>query len=320
MIGFGEVGRSLGAGLASQGVQVVAFDKGYLSPPFGDLIQRKAREAGVPLSGSVEEVVEQSDLILAVVPGPAAPEAASLAAARLGPGKFYVDMGTATPPMKERMAGMIEETGAAFVDVAIMGSPVQDGHRFPTLASGRGADEFRRLVEPLGMRVTVVGERPGRAAAIKMFRSIFMKGIEALVIETLMSCCSWDVVDEVMGSISASLAKMPFYPDQVNFLVTTDAIHAERRAKEMDMVVETMQAVGVEPRMSRATAEMIHWMASLGLKEHFGVELPSDWRKVLDEVLKRRAVAQKLSQIDRPTGTGYHRDMRNGETRGGGSR
>lgn len=287
LVGFGEVGTAVGLGLKSQGAQVVAFDKGYRTPPFGDLIQKRAGEAGVPLLGSVQEVAAASDLVLAMVPGGFALEAATDAASVLGPGQMYADMGTATPPIKEQMAGLVEARGASFVDVAIMGSPQQDRHSVPTLASGREAERYRQLVSPLGMKVTVVGERPGRAAAIKMFRSIFMKGIEALVIETLMATETWDVTDEVMGTINTTIEKMKWFPEHANFLVTSDAIHAERRAHEMDMVMETMKAVGVEPRMTAATAAFIHWTAGLGLKEHFGGEVPSSWKTVIEEIARR---------------------------------
>jgi 3-hydroxyisobutyrate dehydrogenase-like beta-hydroxyacid dehydrogenase len=168
-----------------------------------------------------------------------------------------------------------------------MGSPLEDRHRIATMASGREAERYREMVSPFEMRVTVVGDRPGRAAAIKMFRSIFMKGIEALVIETLMACETWDVADTVMGTVTNSLDKQPFYPNYTDFLVTTDAIHAERRAHEMDMVIQTMRDVGVEPRMTRATAEMLHWAAGLGLKEHFKGEVPPNWRVVVAEISRR---------------------------------
>src|SRR5450756_8092 len=79
LIGFGEVGSSLGLGLKKQGVEVVAFDKGFQTPPFGELIQKRAREAGVPLLDSVESVVSASDLILSMVPGGFAMEAARAA-------------------------------------------------------------------------------------------------------------------------------------------------------------------------------------------------------------------------------------------------
>ena len=287
LVGFGEVGSSLGIGLRSQGVRVTGYDKGYQTPPFGELIQRRAREAGVPLAASVKELVEASDLILAMVPGALALGAATEAAAHIKPGQTYVDMGTATPPLKEQMAELVEAAGASFVDVAIMGSPLQDKHRIPCLASGREAERYRDTVTPLEMKVEVVGDRPGRAAAIKMFRSIFMKGIEALCVETLLACKTWDVTDAVMGSINTTMEKMRWFPEHVNFLVTTDAIHGARRAHEMDMVIETMEAVGVEPTMTRSTAALIHWTAGMGLKEHFGGEVPANWEAVIDELFRR---------------------------------
>ncbi|MHB0869284.1 MAG: NAD(P)-dependent oxidoreductase [Chloroflexota bacterium] len=287
LVGFGEVGTALGLGLKSQGIEVVAYDAGYQTAPFGELIQKRAREAGVPLLASVAEVVKASDLTLAMVPGGVALNAATDAAAAIKPGQMYADLGTATPPMKEQMAKLIEAAGAAFVDVAIMGSPHQDRHSVPCLTSGKEAQRYKDMVTPFGMKVTVVGDRPGRAAAIKMFRSIFMKGIEALCVETLMACKTWDVTDEVMGSINVTMEKMRFFPEHVNFLVTTDAIHGGRRAHEMDMVKETMEAVGVEPKMTRGTAELIHWTAGLGLREHFGGEVPARWEDVVDEIFRR---------------------------------
>ncbi len=288
LVGFGEVGSSLGKGLKSEGVeQVAAYDPGHRTPPFGELIRRRSQEAGVPLVDSVAELVKGSRLLLAAVPGSASLGAAEEAARHLGVGQMYVDMGTASPPIKEKIASLVEATGASFVDVAIMGSPLESQHKVATMASGREADLYAQMVTPYGMKVTVVGDRPGRAAAIKMFRSIFMKGIEALVIETLIACKTWDVADAVMGTVTNSLDKQPFYPDYTNFLVTTDAIHAERRAHEMDMVIQTMQDVGVEPTMTRATAEVIHWTARLGLKEHFGGKVPGSWEAVVDEILRR---------------------------------
>ncbi len=289
LIGFGEVGTAVGLGLRSQGLEVVAYDRGYQTPPFGDLIQKRAGEADVPLLGCVADVARASDLVLAMVPGAAAVAAATEAARVLRTGQMYADLGTATPPDKEQMAALVEGAGAAFVDVAIMGSPHQDRHSVPTLASGREAERYRELVTRFGMKVSVVGDRTGRAAAIKMFRSIFMKGIEALTIETLMACETWGVTDAVMGTINTTMERMRWYPEHANFLATSDAIHGERRAHEMDMVMETMEAVGVEPRMTRATAAFIHWTASLGLKEHFGGEVPARWQDVIAEIDRRSA-------------------------------
>lgn len=244
-------------------------------------------EAGIPLLVSIPEVVDRADLILAMVPGGAAQEAASDAVPALKPGQLYADLGTASPPTKERISQLVESTGAAFVDVAIMGTPQHNRHGVATLASGRDASRYRDMVTPFGMKVEVVGERPGKAAAIKMFRSILMKGTEALILEALLACRTWNVTDDVMRSVSATLGRQPFYPDWVAHQVASDAIHGERRAHEMDMVIETMRDVGIEPRVTRGTAEMLHWAAGLGLREHFGGETPADWRAVIEEIAAR---------------------------------
>ena len=117
------------------------------------------------------------------------------------------------------------------------------------------------------------------------------------------------MADTVMGTVTKSLGKQPFYPDYTDFLVTTDAIHAERRAHEMDMVIQTMQDVGVEPTMTRATAEVIHWTAGLGLKEHFKGEVPPNWRVVVAEILGgwiRSRARSKESIPQRTLGRNYN--------------
>jgi len=287
LIGFGEVGRSLGAGLKAGGAELVAYDKGYQTPPFGELIQRRAREDGITLLPSIVEAVAGADMILAMVPGGVAFDVASEALPALKPGQIYADLGTASPPVKEKISQLLEPTGSSFVDVAILGSPAQDGHRVATLVSGKEAARYRDMVTPFGMKVELAGDRPGRAAAIKMFRSILMKGIEGLILEALLAARAWDVTDTVMESVSGTLGKQPFYPDWVSHSVRGGAIHAARRAHEMDMVIETMQDVGVEARMTRATAETLHWAAGLGLREHFGGEIPGSWQEVIEEIAKR---------------------------------
>lgn len=287
LIGFGEVGRSFGAGLKVGGADVAAYDKAYQSATFGELIRRSADEARIPLASSVGEVIAGADLILAMVPGAVALDTAREALPALSPGQLYADLGSASPPVKEQLAQLVEAAGASFVDVAILGSPTMDGFQVACLVSGKDAARYREIVTPFGMKVEVAGERPGRAAAIKMFRSILMKGIEALILEAAIACRTWDVTDEVMSSVSKTLGKQPFYPDWVAHSITGDAIHAGRRAHEMDMVIETMKSVGVEPRMTRATAEMIHWSADLGLREHYGGKKPQDWQAVIEEMVRR---------------------------------
>jgi hypothetical protein len=116
-----------------------------------------------------------------------------------------------------------------------------------------------------------------------------MKGIEALILEALLACRKWDVTDDVMASVSRSLDKQHFYPDWVAHATRGTALHAARRAHEVDMVMETLRDVGVEPLATRGTAARLHWAADLKLREHYGGVAPDDWREVIEEVLRRSA-------------------------------
>ena len=287
IIGFGEVGSALGRGLRGEGLEaVVAADVAADDATFGPLIRRRADEARVELLPSNAELAEVSDVILVAVPGYQALEAAQQAAAGLRKGQIYVDVGSASPRVKHALAEVVEQAAASPVDVAILTSPLMDGHRIATLAAGAAAAEYRELMAPYGFNVEVVGERPGQAAAIKMLRSVLMKGMEALLLESLLAARRHGVEDVVLGTVAAFMDRGSF-AEMANFLVTTDAIHSGRRAHEADMMAEVVQEVGITPRLSPAIAETLHWSTSLGMKERFGGEVPRDWKTVIDAMLAK---------------------------------
>lgn len=292
VIGFGEVGSALGRGLSSEGLEgVVAADAASDDPTFGPLIRRRAAEAHVRLLPSNAEVGEVADVVLVAVPGWRAVEAAEQTAPGLRPGQLYVDVGSASPRVKHALAEVVQATGATTVDVAILSSPLMDGHRVATLASGPEAARYRDLMRRYGFNVEVVGEQPGQAAAIKMLRSVLMKGIESLLLESLLAARRHGVEDIVLDTVGAFWDKGSFV-EMANLLITTDAIHAGRRAHEADMMSEVVREVGITPRLSPIIAETLHWSASLGLKEHFGGEVPKEWKSVIDAMLAKLEPAQ----------------------------
>jgi hypothetical protein len=113
IIGFGEVGSALGRGLRSEGLPgVVAADAAVDDATFGPLIRRRAAEATVELLPSNAEVAEVSDVILVAVPGWRALAAAEAAAPGLRKGQLYVDVGSASPRVKQALAEAVERAGA----------------------------------------------------------------------------------------------------------------------------------------------------------------------------------------------------------------
>jgi 3-hydroxyisobutyrate dehydrogenase-like beta-hydroxyacid dehydrogenase len=190
--------------------------------------------------------------------------------------------------VKEQISDIVEKTRAAFVDVAMMGAVPIFLHRVPMLASGNGATLFKERMEPFEMRVTCIGDRPGQASAIKMFRSIFMKGLFALLLETLNATHRYNVDDAVLQSIAETMEKNSFL-ETVRLVVTRGVIHAERRAHEMEEVIKTLEGIDVPPTMSEATKEKLYWCTNLGLKEYFGGETPQSLSEVLNAIDEKLA-------------------------------
>jgi 3-hydroxyisobutyrate dehydrogenase-like beta-hydroxyacid dehydrogenase len=154
-------------------------------------------------------------------------------------------------------------------------------HRVPILASGGGAERFQLAMQPYEMNIRVIGPKPGQASAIKMFRSIFMKGMLSLFLEMLTATHRYGVDEMVLGSIAESLDGVPFL-ETARMQMTKGVVNAERMAHEMEEVIATLEGMDLPAGMSRAAMEKLLWCAGFGLHERYGGELP----KTLTEVLR----------------------------------
>jgi len=221
----------------------------------------------------------------------------------------YVDLAATTPKVKQRVAEVLWPSGARLADGAIMTSPLQDGHGVLILASGPAAREFCDAMTPWGMRIEAVGQDLGTASGIKSVRTVFMKGMEALLVECLLAGDRYGIRDAVLGSIAHWMDQRPFM-ESARFLVVTDAIHAERRATEAQMSAEALVEIGVDPIMTQATAARLRWVADLGLKERFGGVVPDTISEVLEAIEDRLrrggSVADRVHR--RVPGTSVSRD------------
>ncbi len=291
LVGFGEVGSGLGKGLRGEGLaSVVAYDVAAFEGPFAPLIQRRAREAGVALVASPAELAARADVIVAVVPGSECVVAARAYSAHLEPRHLYVDIASATPRVKEAVGAVLAATGARVGDGGIMGSPLMDGHRILIKGSGPAAQAFHDAMTPWGMRYDVVSDKLGAGSAIKIVRSVVMKGLEALLVECAVASERYGIHDEVFASLAEFLEARP-YSESAAFLLRTGVIHAERRAEEARMSCAALEEVGLEPLMTRATAEQLQRVADMRLKEHFNGEVPGDYKVAVDAVVRRLAAA-----------------------------
>lgn len=282
LVGYGEIGSTLGAGLRKAGLDAVfSYDKYAFEGPYSALIQQRAAEAGVTLVRSNQELADAADLIVGVTPGVASLESAAAFAPCLTARHTFVDFASATPKIKIGVAQSLASTGGLIGDASIEGTP-KNGYAMPMLSSGPAGERVRDMLNPWGMRIEFVGAELGRASGIKILRSVLIKGIEALTDEMLLAARHYGIDDIVLASASKTLARP--WMDTVESLIPSGVIHAQRRAEELEMSAEAVADAGIEPVMARAIAARLRWKAALGLKDHLkGVE-PPDYKTAMDAV------------------------------------
>jgi 3-hydroxyisobutyrate dehydrogenase-like beta-hydroxyacid dehydrogenase len=280
-IGFGGAGYGLAKGLHQAGLtEILFYDRMQHTPPYAEVIRRHADEIGALPAETVEELLSRIDVLFSCVTGAMAVSVAEETAPFLSTAHLYADVNTAAPQVKEQVAGIVEKTGAAFVDAAMMGAVPTFLHRVPILASGGGAELFQNFMQPCGMNIRVIGEKAGQASAIKMFRSIFMKGLLSLFLEMLTATHRYGVDDMVLDSIAKSLDSVPFL-ETARLQMTKGVVNAGRMAHEMEEVIATLEGMNLPSGMSRAAMEKLLWCDGFGLRERFGGELPATLTEVL---------------------------------------
>jgi 3-hydroxyisobutyrate dehydrogenase-like beta-hydroxyacid dehydrogenase len=278
LIGFGEAGRAFA--LAGQWCGAAAvYDVLH-----GDPAMRAAlREAEVAACGNLAEALAGVPLVLSLVTADQALAAAREAARGLTPGAIFCDMNSVAPQTKQAAAATIEEAGGRYVDVAVM-APVDPGRlSVPLLLAGRAAGAAAAALAGLGFsNLRVVGGAVGRASAIKMIRSVMVKGMEALTAECVLAAREAGVLDEVMASLDAS-EKPRSWAERADYNLDRMMVHGVRRAAEMEEVVSTLEGLGTGAAMTRGTVERQREIGMLGL----GAPAPGLGAKI-DQITKER--------------------------------
>jgi 3-hydroxyisobutyrate dehydrogenase-like beta-hydroxyacid dehydrogenase len=283
-IGFGEAGSSIARGLRGAGVnQLFAYDINTHTPRLGEKIHERAQMTRTALVDSSEELALASNLLLSTVTASVAIDAADQTAPFLTSRHFYLDLNSVSPAAKQSVELITRRSGARFVEGAIMAAVKPHCHRVPILLGGANAQALVELLTPLGMRLEVVSEKVGTASAIKMCRSIVVKGLEALLFECVLASSRYDADEAVFASLNESLPGID-WPKLASYTMARVIEHGERRAREMDEVAETLRAVGIEPIMAEATALRQELGARLDLLTHFGGKPPENYRAVLQAI------------------------------------
>lgn len=284
-VGFGEAAFYFARGLRGEGVQrIVAFDIHAGDAARGAKIHARAQEVGVELVASSAALTAAADVLISAVTADQAVCAAEQTGPHLTARHLYADLNSISPKAKEQVATAATANGAAFCEIAVMGPIPPYGHKAPLLLGASGAERFQSLFAPLGMRMEIVStDQVGRAAAVKMFRSIVYKGIEALLFECVLGAGQYGAEERVFASLKESIPGVD-WKKLTDYMVGRVVVHGERRAREMDEVAKTLSELGIEPMMASATAGRFDWVAQSGLREHFNGQFPETYQQVLDAI------------------------------------
>ena len=283
-VGFGEAAYHLSKGLREAGLgPFAAYDIHTQTPGRGEKIRQRAAETRTRLLESNAELAAAAEWILSTVTSDQAAIAAAQNAPHLTSRHLYADLNSVSPAVKQSIARTIAASGARFVEVAMMAPVPPYAHRVPILAGGPAAAEFAGLMNPYGMRIEVISPQVGTAAATKMFRSIIVKGMEALITECVLGAGRYGAEQAVFASLAESYPGID-WKAMADYMIGRVVEHGERRAREMEEVAETLESIGIEPIMAAATARRMDWSAKAGLKQHFKGEPPRDYREFLEAV------------------------------------
>ena len=281
-VGFGEAAYHLAKGLRQPGIaSITAFDIKVT-----EKVRGRARETQVRLLDTNQELAGSCDILMSAVTADQALTAAEQNAPHLTSRHNYADLNSVSPGVKQSIARVIGATGARFTEIAMMAPVPPYNHKVPMLAGGAGAPDFVAKLAPFGISAEIVSSEVGTAAATKMFRSIIVKGMEALLTECVLGASRYNADERVFASLAETFPGID-WPELADYMVGRVVVHGERRGREMEEVAATLREIDIEPIMAEAIVRRMDWSVEAGLKQVFHGEAPKSYREVVDAVAKK---------------------------------
>lgn len=283
-IGFGEAGQTLSRGLLEAGAASIrAYD--ILAEAL-----EKARALGAAAANDHVDAVREADIVFLATTASSSLQAATSCLPGLRKGQLFLDINSVSPQRKIETAACVAPTGALYVDVAVMAPVAPYLHKVPCLIGGPGATELLPRARAMGMKMDFVSDEVGQASAIKMFRSIMIKGLEALVLESMLAASEYRVEERVLASLKETFPTLDW--EKISgYMLERVVSHGKRRAAEMREVAETLRGIGIDPLMAAATAARQQWLADLDVKRALG------GRKTEERAELVRAIRQALKRV-----------------------
>ena len=244
VVGLGEAGGKIAEDLARLGVSVIGYDPVAL-----------VNLDGVEQVANLAEAVSRSEYVFSLVPPAAADTVARESAQSISPGSLFVDFTSSSPQSKRDCSEVIEAAGAQFVDAGLLGVVAKGGINTPMILSGGGADRFSQFLVGFRISTQVVSDSPGDASERKLVRSVFMKGLAAVLLETLEGGHALGFEGWIRNEVAETLREAD--SSLVDRLEHGTRQHAARRVDEMSAALELLQSSGLKAPMTQATVEVL---------------------------------------------------------------
>ncbi|HTC63446.1 MAG TPA: DUF1932 domain-containing protein [Candidatus Saccharimonadales bacterium] len=295
LIGFGEVGGIFGHDFSTAGFQVSIYDILLNTEPSRAAMLSKAQRCNVRACDTFEADILGADLVISAVTASSAANVASQAVPYLRSGQIYLDINSVSPETKREIARTLSESAATFVEAAVMAPVAPQRIKVPMLLGGARASDAASVLNGIGMNVQPVSEQVGVASAIKMCRSIIIKGLEAITVESMFTARRYGAERLVLESLAATYPQMGWTTTLPDYLISRVAEHGKRRAAEMREAAQAVTDAGLEPLTALATAQRQDWLAQA--VSEFSVSVPKGeefiWQDLADEIAKATLFQEK---------------------------
>ena len=295
LIGYGEVGRILAEELRGRGHAVSAHDLKLADDGVGAAMRSHAEALGVRLAASSAAAAAGAQLVVSAVTASQTVDAARAASAGVAPQAFFLDLNSASPGAKAEAAAVVDGAGGRYVEGAVMTSVPPYRLRVPLLLGGPHARALEPRLNAIGFVAEVASDRLGVASATKMCRSVMIKGLEAMVIESFTTARHYGVEDAVVASLHETFPGID-WQRQATYFFQRVIEHGRRRAEEMREAAQTVREAGLAPWSAGGTAERQASMAALadagvfGARGDAGFARSADWRDEADRILLHSSI------------------------------
>ena len=287
IVGYGEVGGIFGRGLLGQdGIDAVwVWDLKFADAAGGAAARAAAEADGMRVAPGMQALCAVADLTISAVTASSTFAVAEEAARHARAGSRFLDLNSASPGTKQQAGAALEAVGVAYVEAGVMTSVPPYGIRVPMLLGGAQAEALAATLGAWGMDARVVSPRLGVASAIKMSRSIMIKGLEALVIESYTTARRYGVEAHVLPTLQETFPQID-WERQGAYFFSRVVQHGKRRAEEMREAARTVQEAGFEPLMTSAIASKQDWVSRQARAGVFdGLDGQSLWQAYADRLI-----------------------------------